>query len=76
MGTPTEETWSGVTSLPDYSPTFPHWPKRDMAHMVPSLDALGVDLLNKMLQYTPSKRISARAAMSHPWFDSIDKSAL
>lgn len=76
LGTPDEEVWPGVTSLPDYSPTFPHWPKRDMASAVPTLDPLGVDLLNKMLQYQPSKRISARAAMAHPWFDTLDKSSL
>jgi cyclin-dependent kinase 2 len=26
LGTPTEETWPGVASLPDYKSTFPKWP--------------------------------------------------
>lgn len=26
LGTPTKETWPGVTSLPDYKSTFPKWP--------------------------------------------------
>eukprot|EP00961_Rhodomonas_salina_P180871 2441221-Rhodomonas_salina.1 len=25
FGTPNEELWPGVTQLPDYKPTFPHW---------------------------------------------------
>jgi hypothetical protein len=26
MGTPNEETWPGVASLPDYKSAFPKWP--------------------------------------------------
>uniref|UniRef100_A0A0A9E4C6 Uncharacterized protein n=1 Tax=Arundo donax TaxID=35708 RepID=A0A0A9E4C6_ARUDO len=26
MGTPNEETWPGVASLPDYKSSFPKWP--------------------------------------------------
>ena len=29
----------------------------------------GFDLLNKLLTYDPSKRISAQDALNHPWFD-------
>ena len=25
LGTPSEEIWPGVTSLPDYKPLFPRW---------------------------------------------------
>lgn len=31
------------------------------------LSEAGVDLLNQMLTYDPEKRISARAALEHPW---------
>jgi serine/threonine protein kinase len=68
--------WPGVTTLPDYKATFPHWPTRSIAAVVPKLDPMGVDLLSKMLQYQPSKRISAKQALSHPWFDDLDKTAL
>ena len=37
-----------------------------LAHLVPGLSEAGVDLLQKMLIYNPSKRISAAAAMDHP----------
>ena len=42
---------------------------------VPTLDEVGLDLLTRMLAYQPSKRISAKAALNHPWFDDLDKSA-
>lgn len=29
LGTPTEDHWKGVTSLPDYSPTFPRMSQYD-----------------------------------------------
>ena len=28
LGTPTEETWPGVTSLPDFKSAFPKWPTK------------------------------------------------
>ena len=46
LGTPTEETWPELSKLPDYSPLYPQFPKRDISVHVPSLDAEGVDLLS------------------------------
>ena len=31
------------------------------------LSESGIDLLNQLLTYDPEKRITARAAMNHPW---------
>ncbi|KAG6745458.1 hypothetical protein POTOM_052130 [Populus tomentosa] len=31
-------------------------------------------IMQKMLKYDPAERISAKAAMDHPYFDSLDKS--
>ncbi|KAG6391228.1 hypothetical protein SASPL_148981 [Salvia splendens] len=45
MGTPTEDTWPGVTSLPDFKSSFPKWPSKDLATVVPNLDSSGLDLL-------------------------------
>jgi cyclin-dependent kinase len=33
-----------------------------------------IDVSQKMLQLDPANRISAIAAMEHPYFDSLDKS--
>jgi cyclin-dependent kinase 2 len=72
MGTPNEETWPGVASLPDYISTFPKWPSVDLATVVPTLDSSGLDLLSKMLRLDPSKRINARAALEHEYFKDLE----
>nr|BAA21673.1 cdc2 kinase [Allium cepa] len=68
MGTPNEDTWPGVTSLPDFKSAFPKWPAKDLATIVPKLDSAGIDLLYKMLHLEPSKRITARKALEHEYF--------
>ena len=35
------------------------------------LDLLEIDLLRQCLQFQPSKRISAKKALSHPYFDDV-----
>ncbi|KAK1562571.1 hypothetical protein Q3G72_014209 [Acer saccharum] len=73
LGTPTEKEWPGVTSLRDWH-VYPLWEPQNLARAVPSLGPDGVDLLSSMLKYNPADRISAKAAMDHPYFDSLDKS--
>ena len=70
LGTPNEEVWPGVTKLRDYKSTFPNWPSNPIQTVVSglNLDALGQDLLNRMLRYDPNARITAKAALSHPYF--------
>jgi len=65
LGTPKESTWPGVTSLPDFKPTFPKWAPTSLAKQVPNLDETGIDLLSKMICYDPLSRISARDALAH-----------
>lgn len=36
LGTPTEETWPGVTSLPDFKSAFPKWPAKVYRHFYTS----------------------------------------
>ncbi|KAF5207820.1 Cyclin-dependent kinase [Thalictrum thalictroides] len=71
MGTPNEETWPGVSSLPDFKSAFPKWPSKDLATVVPDLEPAGLDLLSKMLYLDPSKRITARSALEHEYFKDI-----
>ncbi|GKV37747.1 hypothetical protein SLEP1_g45737 [Rubroshorea leprosula] len=72
LGTPNEETWPGVTSLPDFKSAFPKWPSKDLAAAVPNLESAGIDLLSKMLCMDPSKRITARSALQHEYFKDIE----
>jgi cyclin-dependent kinase 2 len=69
LGTPTEETWPNVSELPDYQEGFPKWSAKPWESLCPALDEDGVDLLREMLQYVPERRITAKAAMQHPYFD-------
>lgn len=72
MGTPDESMWRDVTTLPDFKTCFPKWPKRSIGKSCPSLDAAGADLLERMLAYEPSARITARQALRHPYFADLD----
>eukprot|EP00056_Hartaetosiga_gracilis_P002686 m.55953 g.55953 ORF g.55953 m.55953 type:complete len:290 (+) comp11161_c0_seq1:78-947(+) len=67
LGTPTERVWPGVSSLKDFQVAFPKWKGKDLDKFVP-LDPAGLDLLKKMLIYNPARRISATAALRHPYF--------
>jgi len=73
LGTPDEKTWPGVTSLKDYKSTFPNWSPSPIQKVVANLnlDAAGLDLLNRMLKYDPCERISAKAALTHPYFKDL-----
>jgi cyclin-dependent kinase 2 len=71
LGTPDESSWQGVTSLPDYKETFPKWRARVLSELVPTLEPSGVDLLCRMLTYTPQQRITAKAALCHQYFDDV-----
>jgi len=78
LGTPNEEVWPGVSSLKDYKSTFPNWSGGPINKVVSNLnlDAAGLDLLNRMLKYDPCERISAKSALSHPYFKDLDKKNL
>jgi len=73
LGTPTDTVWPGVTKMPNWTATFPHFVKVDWKKVIPQLDANGIDLLSQMLQFDPAKRISAKKALNHPYFDDLDK---
>lgn len=45
LGTPKEDTWKGVSQLPDYKDSFPMWSAQNLANVVRNLDEKGVDLL-------------------------------
>ena len=68
LGTPNEAEWPGVTSFPDFKPSFPKWNRTDIATVVTTLDEAGLDLLDALLVYDPAGRISAKQAVIHPYF--------
>ena len=71
MGKPNEETWPGITQNSKFSAV--QWPNHDPYNLrdliqEDQIDDQGMDLLKKMLEYEPSRRITAKQALQHPYF--------
>jgi len=66
IGTPSVAEW------PEKSPVlrknFVNYKTRSFTDLIPEIDPLALDLLQKMLTFDPQKRITAQAALAHPYF--------
>ncbi|KAF9735217.1 hypothetical protein PMIN06_008977 [Paraphaeosphaeria minitans] len=71
MGTPSERSWPGISQFPEYKANFPVYATQDLRLILPQIDQVGLSLLNSMLQLRPEMRISASAALNHPWFNDL-----
>ncbi|EGB08120.1 hypothetical protein AURANDRAFT_37561 [Aureococcus anophagefferens] len=74
-GTPGDHVWPGVSQLPNYKAEFPKWHAQRWDCAVPELGpaspsggAEALDLVACLLTYAPSKRITCRKALDHPFF--------
>lgn len=67
LGTPTEETCHFLCKLPFFRPTFPQWKRQELGKTL-SLDPRGLDLLERMLELDPFRRVSAESALTHSFF--------
>lgn len=79
FGTPNEQIWPGFSALPynkrHPKPLFPEYKGKDLSEEVPLLarDPNGLQLLTQMMLYNPSRRISAKDALRHRYFDTLDR---
>lgn len=68
-GTPTPSTWPAVTKTPLYETAMPK--KSHQRHLQSKFKSImspeALDLLEKMLCLDPTRRITARTALSHPF---------
>lgn len=68
MGTPTEQTWNGISRFTEYKSTWPAYATQDLGSILPQMEPDALDLLQCMLQMRPEMRISAKDALNHRWF--------
>lgn len=74
FGTPTEAVWAGVTGIKGYSSRFRYFQSCfnfEFFQQNYGICEQGFDLLEQMLRYKPDERISAKVALSHPYFDEL-----
>ncbi|CAE6413014.1 hypothetical protein RSOLAG1IB_03512 [Rhizoctonia solani AG-1 IB] len=72
LGTPTEQQWPGLTSMPEYKNftmcerqenKFSQWYRQRSRN-----PDFGFDLMCQLFEYDPARRLDARGALSHWWF--------
>ncbi|GAA5928528.1 uncharacterized protein JCM15063_003903 [Sporobolomyces koalae] len=76
LGTPTSQSWPGLSQMPDFKSTFPVWRGATLAteagggwdQVLPEMEPSGLDLIKRLLIIDPEKRISAKVALHHPYF--------
>jgi len=80
LGTPNERVWPDFPNMPivrkarfvqqPYNFLRNHFPAFTPDGR-PALSDAGFDLLNRLLAYDPSRRITAADALQHPWFSEV-----
>lgn len=70
LGTPNENDWVNVTMLPNYKKEFPVWNKTQLGMLICE-NKLFLDLLESFLIYEPIKRLSAKDALGHKYFEGL-----
>ena len=79
LGTPNEETLSRIGSprAQEYVRNLPYMPKVPFARLFPQANPDALDLLDRMLAFDPSSRISVEDALEHRylhiWHDATDE---
>ncbi|EUB65018.1 Cell division protein kinase [Echinococcus granulosus] len=70
LGTPTEDSWPGVTTHPHFSKalTYGPYPPVGRFPLSPQFSPSGQALLSKLLVYPGPRRISAAEALKHAYF--------
>ncbi|KAJ2845566.1 hypothetical protein J3B02_004645, partial [Coemansia erecta] len=63
--------WPGCSKLPEWRRNFPVFSSVPLEPLLPKLSSRGIDLLQRLLEFAPEKRISAEQALAHPFFDEL-----
>eukprot|EP01105_Mastigella_eilhardi_P022791 TRINITY_DN5669_c0_g1_i1.p1 TRINITY_DN5669_c0_g1~~TRINITY_DN5669_c0_g1_i1.p1 ORF type:complete len:494 (-),score=118.95 TRINITY_DN5669_c0_g1_i1:75-1556(-) len=69
LGTPTQQTWpDGLKLAAAMNFKFPQVAGTPLKVLIPSASAEGIDLMERMLQYDPNRRLTSSQALQHPFF--------
>ncbi|CAF1011487.1 unnamed protein product [Rotaria sordida] len=71
MGTPTDDIWPSFHKHSYFNADFPRWPKRNdhLYELTKLIGAEGLDFLKCLLVYDQKRRLTARTALRHPYFN-------
>mmetsp|Transcript_6564 Transcript_6564/g.24370 ORF Transcript_6564/g.24370 Transcript_6564/m.24370 type:complete len:512 (+) Transcript_6564:199-1734(+) len=72
LGTPTEEIWPGLRSLPDYV-EYAKCAGQPLKQVLRNCSDDLLDLLRGLLTYNPSARLTAPQALHHPYFSNLPR---
>lgn len=73
LGTPNDKNWPDAQQLSDFKATFPKFKGIALSDHTNNLSAIELDLLKGLVALDPARRISAKMALLHPYFDSMDR---
>jgi len=73
LGTPNDDLWQGSLDLPEMKASFPKWRvngNENLVKLCTNFEGFpeAIDLLTQMMQLEPSKRITVKGALAHPFF--------
>jgi len=73
FGTPTEETWPGVSKLKEYYPTFPQYPVKPRPVLKDNTNTPtgGDEVVWNLLVMNPKQRITPVQALNNSFFDDV-----
>lgn len=73
VGAPSEDDMAFVTSdkARKYLCSMPKYPAQDLAALWPHAAPATIDLITRMLQFNPARRITVQQALQHPYFTGL-----
>jgi serine/threonine protein kinase len=71
LGTPSEDVLREFADLKSGDVSIPPYPPMDSKKLFRTSDPLLINLVERLLAFDPRRRITARDAIHHPYFDAL-----
>lgn len=76
IGTPSKEDVEAIGKANDYIKSLGKSKGKNLEKVFPAADPSALDLLKKMLQFNPKRRLTAEEALDHEFFKSVRQESL